>query len=247
MKNIVHILLLAATLAFSGCGVLMPKNVELFQDKVRAVPEAKESERETQRQAAALAAIRAQDTLVAAVAECSSTNVTTPAEDTAVLTKAVSLSVGPPLRPSSATAPDLAQKLETSVAALNRRLDDFKKENNENAGKKIEGTGLFQVRYFTMWAGIMAFGAVVWFALKVYGMVNPIVGLGTNVFGRVSSTLLKRGVTELSEGGEWFKEYLKEEKSDLLSKSEVLELFRRAHVEAQSRDVQTLIEKLTEK
>lgn len=228
----------------SGCGVLLPKKVEFFQDKVERVPELKSSERETQRQAAALAARRAEDTLIAAVSN-DLPDVIIPAKDTALLTEAVSLSLGPPSKPWNDESPKLALKLERSVAALNERLDTFKRENNENAGKKIEGTGVFKIGYFTMWACILGGLFLIWTALKLYGMVNPVVGLGTNVVGRVSSSVLRTGLTQISKAGEEFKAYLDESDLDDKAKETVKKLFRQAHMESQDEKVQEVIKSLT--
>ena len=247
MKKILSALVLAGFLATSGCSLLLPKKVELFQDKVKAVPEQKASEKETLRQAAKMASERAKQTQAAALSEGASTNVISPAGETVALTESVSVAVGPPAHPSQLTAEQLAVKLDSAVAALSKRLDSFKASNNENAGKKIEGTGFFQIGYFSMWAIILGFLALIAVGLKIYGMVNPVVGVGTNIFGRVSSTLLKKGVSELTEGGEWFKEYIHEAKDGVLSKEHILDLFNRAHVEAQSRDTQAIVEKLTSK
>lgn len=247
MKKLVSALVLCTFLLSSGCGILLPKKVEFFQDKVHVVPEQKASEKETLRQAAKMLSERTTQTLVAATAEGASTNVITPAKEAEVLAGAVSTSVGPPAHPSQITAEQLAVKLDSALAALNKRLDDFKKDNNENSGKKIEGTGLFQIGYFSMWAIIIGGVLLIGVALKIYGMVNPVVGVGVNAVGRVSSAVLKRGISEVAQGGEWFKEYVEEQGKELLSKKEVMDLFSRAHTEAQSRDVQTLVEGLTKK
>ncbi|WP_196301940.1 hypothetical protein, partial [Streptococcus pneumoniae] len=71
-----------------------------------------------------------------------------PAGETAILSEAVADSVGPPLKPSNDPAPVLADKLSHTIAVLDKRLEQFKEDNNENAGKKIEGTGLLQIPYF---------------------------------------------------------------------------------------------------
>lgn len=243
--KLVNPLILALALSLTGCSAILPKKVEFFQDKVKLVPEAKASERETLRQTAKLAAQKADETLHAALTEGASTNVVNPAKDTAILAGSVSTFVGPPSNPSTLPADQLSQKLDSAVAALTKRMDSFKADNNENAGKKIEGTGLFQIGYFSMWFLVLGVVALIGVGLKIYGMVNPVVGIGVNTVGRVSSAVLKKGVAELAQGGEWFKEYVEEQGKELLSKKEVMDLFSRAHVEAQSRDVQTLVEGLT--
>lgn len=244
--KIFSIILVSAVVALtSGCSVLAPKQVEFFQDKVERFPEAKASEKETQRQAAALAAARADLVVRAAISNDAPAAVLDPARDVAVLTESVSMSLGPPVKPSSLSAASLAVRLNSATAALNKRVEGFKQDNNENAGKKIEGTGIFQVGYFSMWLWIIGILFVLWCALKVYGLINPVVGLGTNIVGRVSSSVLRKSVAEISEGGEWFKEYLKESGIADDTKKLVLDLFVRAHQEAQSRDTQTLVERLT--
>jgi hypothetical protein len=230
----------------SGCA-LLPKQVEFFQDKVEQFPEARAREQETQRKAAALAARRAEDTLLAAVSNQAPAAVLVPARDVAALTEAVTTSLGPPSSPWTGSATNLATKLDSATAALNSRVDAFKRDNNANAGKKIEGTGFFQIGFFSLWALVLGGLALVWGAFKVWGMFNPVVGMGTNIVGRVSTTVLKKGVSELAEGGEWFKEYLAESSLAEDVKKVVRDLFSRAHVEAQSRDTQTLVTRLTEK
>lgn len=241
--------LLAINLMLSGCSFLLPKKVEFFQDKVQAFPEAKAGEREVQRRAAFRAEVKAKETLNAALATDADLTVVKPAAETVDLTDAVATSLGPPNKPASASqsSEDLARELRMSVAALNKRIESFKADNNENAGKKIEGTGVFQIGYFSMWALILGGLVIVWFGLKVYGMVNPVVGLGVNTVGRVSSTLLRRSVTELSEGGEWFKQAIEKHTAPALTKEQILELFAREHMAAQSRDVQSIIKDLTKK
>lgn len=239
--------LLAINLMLSGCSFLLPKKVEFFQDKVKAFPEAKAGEREVQRQAAFRAEEKAKETLSAALATDADVTVVKPAAETVDLTDAVSTSLGPPNKPASKSqsSESLARELRSSVAALNKRIDSFKTDNNENAGKKIEGTGFFQIGYFSMWAIAIGGLVLLWVALKVYGMVNPVVGLGVNTVGRVSSTFLRRGVTELSEGGEAFKQYLASSGLEEAVQDKVRDLFSRAHKEAQSRDTQDIVAKIT--
>lgn len=249
MRNAKTIAAVAAALLLCGCSILAPKRVEFFQDKVQAFPEATAKENELQRQVAFRTKEKAEETLEAAIRTDAAIEVVVPAKETAVLADAVSDSLGPPLKPAKPSQPsdELAVELRSAIAKLNARIDKFQERNDENAGKKIEGTGTFSIGYFSMWLWILAGVAVLWFGLKMYGMVNPVVGLGTNIVGRVSSGLLKKSVAEVTEGGEWFKEYLKESKVTEDVQKMVLDLFNRAQVEAQSRDTQTLIAQLTKK
>lgn len=250
MKKILP-LILAASFFVSGCTSLIPKRVELFQDKVQTVPEQRASEKETQRQAAKLASLKAAETLGAALAENASPNIIQPAADTAALTVAVSESVGPPLEPTKLTADAMAVKLETSIAKLNSRMDEFKADNNENAGKKIEGTGWLQIPYF-VWLGgflVMAFiGFIVltilWGALKAFALVNPPAAIGVNV-AQLAAKTASKGFAQVLKGGEDFKESVVEKFGDGQISQQVLELFRAKQEKAQDEDVKTIVQHLT--
>lgn len=227
-----------------GC-MLAPKPVEFFQDKVQKFPEPTNREREVQKQAARLASDKAQQTLIAAVEEGSSIQVTVPAAETVALTESVADSLGPPRSPWEGSAKELSLKLDKTVAELDKRLLEFKFDNNENAGKKIEGTGLFSVGYFTLW-GVAILGIfLVILAFKVWGMINPIVGLGVNTAGRVGSTILNKGFSELVSGGNKFHNWVETHTSPTLTKEEILELFTSAHKEEQSREVRAVVRNLT--
>ncbi len=249
MKRI-YALLLAASLIFSGCS-LIPKKVELFQDKVHPVPEMKASEKETLRQTAKMASLKATQTLGAALAENTSSNVIAPASDTVALTAAVSASVGPPTHPSPLTAEQLSVKLDTAMAKLNARLDDFKADNNENAGKKIEGTGWLQVPYF-VWLGgflVMAFiGFIIltiaWTALKAFALTNPPAAIGVNV-AQLAARTASKGLTQLLKGGESFKEAVVAKFGQGQISDQVLHLFRSEHEKAQDEDIKAVVEHLT--
>jgi hypothetical protein len=235
-------------LLFTGCSILMPKPKEFFQDKVHAVPEMKASEKETQRQTAKLAADKAKETWIAAVADDATPLVTLPAAQTVALTEAVSVSVGPPLSPSTLDPMVLAEKLNRAVAKLSTRLDEFKDENNVNAGKKIEGTGLFSVPYFVWIGGILFISFVGYTILKTVlkglALTNPPIAVGMNVAGVAGRTAAK-GFAQLLKGGEQFKQRIEEEISDPAVKAAVLRAFRSEHQKAADDDVKNVVEQLT--
>jgi len=242
------ILLCVAALALTtGCGSLIPKRLEFFQSKVKPFPELTASQKETQREAAALAAKRANDTLSAANKAGSPAEVISPASDTVDLTRSVSTSLGPPKSPYTGPATNLSTKLDGSTANLNNRVEDFAKREEKFVGHKVEGTGLFSISYFSYIGGILLLIFLAWTALKIYGMVNPAVGAGVGIVGRVSSSVLSRGMAEVAAGGESFKNYLHTSGFDAAIKEKVLDLFSRAHKENQSSDVQDVIQKLTKK
>ncbi len=238
-------LLLLPILALTGCSSLIPARLEFFKSKVKPFPELTSSQRETQRQAAALAATKANETLLAATKASSPASVTNPASDAASLTHAVSTSLGPPESPWSKPAIELATKLDTADAKLNNKIESFAKREEKFVGKSVEGTGLFSISYFSYIGIIIGLVLLAWTALKAYGMVNPAVGVATNVVGRVNSAILAKSVSEISAGGEAFKEYLAKSGIEDKVKAQVLDLFSRGHKENQSTEVQDLVQKLT--
>lgn len=243
MKKLLLTLPLLAILA--GCGTLIPKRVELFQRKVKAVPEVSADAREYQRQAADFVARKTDETRIAAITEGASSNVVSTASDAHIVAEALSLSLGPPEDQWKREAERLATKLREQQAEFNDELAKYAARVDKDEGKKIEGTGLIRVPYF-VWIGCIALVIfLAWTALKIYGSINPIVGLGTNTAGRIGSRLLSRGFSEVVEAGESFKEFVaKSELSDTV-REQVLDLFRRAHEKEQSRDTQELIKTVT--
>lgn len=245
---------LTVALLLTGCG-LIPKPVEFGQDKVEKMPVAKASEREIQRQTVDRLAEATEDTLRAAIEERTSANVLVPASDSAVLARAVKTSIGPPLKPASEnlTNEELARRLETAVAKLTTRVEEFRSNNDQNAGKKIEGTGFLQIPYFVWLLIVAAAGfvgllvlSVLWTVLKMYSASNPPVALGLKAVqmgGKATASL----VSQLVKGGEQFKEMLDKTIQDPTLKEKVLETFRTAQMTAQSPDNQEIVKELTRK
>lgn len=245
-------LLLSLTLLTGCLGTLVPKKVEFLQDKVALVPEPTSREKELQKQVAQRAHEKAQETYVAALTNHCVPQVVSPAADTVILTESVSRSVGPPVSPASVTKParDLAAELDTAIAKLDRRLDEFKEDNNHNAGKKIEGTGLFQIPYF-VWLLICAalaflallFIGFLWTAVKLYSLSNPPVALGLNAI-QTGAGFAKRALSEVIKGGQEFKQAVQDRFDDPETQAEILELFRLHQERSQSVDTQNLIKEL---
>lgn len=255
MKKLFLLGVLAVLL--SGCSSLIPKRVELGQDKVEKMPVAKPAEREVQRQVAQRASQKADETLRAAILEDASPVVVTPAAETVVLADAVSRSLGPPNKPADTdlASERLARKLDSSVAALNRRIEDFREDNDKNAGHKIEDTGFLKVPYF-VWLGgafvLIAIAVVLaglaWTALKIYGISNPPVGLGIKAV-QTGGALAAKAVGQLVGGGEKFKGWLKTELPHVSDevKQQVEDLFHSAHKETADEAVQHVVAELTRK
>jgi hypothetical protein len=251
-RNFAYLISLALLVIGTGCTSLVPKNVEFFQKKVQPVPVATSSDREIQRQAAALAAKRAQDTLDAALLERVTNSVIEPAKDTVILTESVTESLGPPLHPQMGDASVVAARLDAAVAGLNKKLEAYRAEVQSLQGKKIEDTGLVKVSYFTYllcWGAgalvVLLLGSVAWGALKIYGIANPVVGLGTNAVSLGAATVSK-ALSQVIAGGEEFKTAV-EAKFGTGSEvaKQVLDLFTVAHQKNQDSDVQVAVKTLT--
>lgn len=238
--------LLLTTLIFSltGCS-LIPKRVEFFQDKVHKFPEPGAKQVELQREVAQRAKEKAQETLVAATREHSSPDVTSPAAETAVLTDAVSQSVGAPAKRPTADSSALADELRASIAKLDRKIDSFKRDNDENAGKKIEGTGLVQVSYFVYLGGIILVVLIGRVILKdillAASAANP--GAAVAVGGlNVAGSLLSRGFHQVIKGGKDFVTWVNNEIEDPGLRDKIVGAFVANQKTAQDRDVKSVVD-----
>lgn len=245
MRKWFALVLCAGLLA--GCSSFLPKRVELFQDKVERVPTPTLREKETQKQAAALAAEKAAEALQAALLEGSSPAVVDPAEDASILTLSLTKSLGPPLDPWDREVEVLARKLLEEVADLNRRLDKFAEDQRENEGKKIEGSGVFQVPYFVWLGGAGLFVVILIFVggivLKVASISNPAVAVGTRI-ASMGASRLARGFGQVVEAGEGFKDEIKS-RFDEAQATVIKEIYRKHQERVQDNDVQAAIRELT--
>lgn len=243
-------ILLALTIAicFSGCG-LLPKKVEFFQDKVKAVPEKTEATQEHERQAAQYVASEIKKTSEA-VNGLNITNpaVTIPLENANTVAPALSLSLGPPVHawPTNRTDASevLASTLTTELARLNKKIDDYRNDVEKNVGKKIEGSGAFQIGYFSYVALIGGLFAAVFVVLKIIASVNPPVAVGMKV-AQMGGKFVAKGFSELVDAGEHFKDMVAESTAATFTKEEIIKLFSTAHAAKQSRDTQDVIKSLT--
>lgn len=244
MKRILSLFIISFLL--TGCS-LIPKKVEMFQDKVHPFPELTSSQKELQKEAAQRAKEKAAETLLAATAESTSTNVTTPARDAALLTDVVAESVGAPSKRGTEDSQALAQEVRHSLAKFDKKLDSFKTENNENAGKKIEGTGLLQIPYFWYLGGIVLIVFVGWHlahtALTLASAANPgaLVGVGAM---NVTGALAGKAATQLVQGGKDFLGWVSKEVTDSGLQQKITEAFINAHKQAQDQDVKSIVKPL---
>ena len=268
MKKFIALALMSLFLA--GCS-LIPKKVEYFQDKVQKYPTRTEYHEEKLKQVVALANEESLKTVEAAREANSPISVQQPAENTHNLVSIASSDLGPPEDPvhlkdiskistndtsaiwSEAKAQTkainkLADALSAQNARFESRLKEFAEDNDKNAGKKIEDTGLIKIGYFTQIAlivGLLFVGSIV---IKVIGVLNPSVGVGTKVLsGGIAGVfgIAKKGFSELIEAGENFKKKVDEEIEDPELADKIKKLFKQAHLEKQSRDTQDAVKQLT--
>jgi hypothetical protein len=230
--------------------------VEFFQDKVHKFPEPTKKELLLEKQTALRAKEKAQETLSAAQSEGASTNVVVPAAEAAKLTDAVSEFVGPPSTPSTATTDQLIEKLDKALAKQDAKIEAFKRSNDENAGKKIEGTGWLQIPYF-VYVGIIALVLIIaWHlahtiltGLQLAGVANPAVGAGATVAVgamNVAANLAGKGFHQVITGLEEFKTWVGKE-FDAATQEKILGALRSRQQAAQDQDVQNVIKAATTK
>jgi hypothetical protein len=246
-KFALAVLLSALVVAGAGCS-LIPKKVEFFQDKVHKFPVATETQKELQREVAQKANEKASDTLHAALAEGSSTNVLAPAVETEKLTAVVAESVGAPAKPTANLETDrLVNSLRAQIAKLEKKVDSFAEDNNQNAGKKIEGTGLISVPYFLYAGGVVLVLFIFWHlaktALTVASAANPGAAVGVGAMN-VAGTLAGKGFTQVVAGGKSFLSWVEKEVSDPALKAKIADAFTTAQKTAQDHDVKAVVDNL---
>jgi hypothetical protein len=243
MKNrLIWIALLALTL--TGCS-LWPKRVEIGRDSVKPVPTVAPAAIETQKQAADYLADKTEEVKVAAISTGAATNVVSTASEAATVARSLSLSLGPPETPWKAEAERLSQLLKYQEARYDARIAAYRKEVAGNVGKKIEGSGWFSISYFTQWWVVLIVTGILIGALKLYGTLNPVVGLGVGVVERVSGRVLQAGFDQVVKAGENFKYYLAHSALTESDKIAVKTMFRKAQEEIQDPAVKAVIDKLT--
>jgi hypothetical protein len=237
------ILIALSCLLLAGCS-LIPKKVEFFQDKVHQVPAPTQKQKELQREAAQKANEKASDTLHAALAEGSSTNILAPAVETEKLTAVVAESVGAPAKPTANIQTDaLIADLRGQIAKLEKKMDSFTVENNENAGKKIEGTGAISVPYFVYAGGFVLIIFVGWHlaktALTVASAANPGAAVGVGAMN-IAGNLAGKGLNQVVTGSKEFLTWVGKELDPVVA-AKVTDAFGAAQNKAQDKDVQIVV------
>jgi hypothetical protein len=249
MKFTTPLIALSLAVLLTGClGSLIPKKVELFQDKVQKFPEQSPALRELEREAIYQSHEKATETVVAALKENTTTNVIAPAKETMKLTQSALVAAGPPEKIPVITSDELADKVTTAVGNYNQKVDKFAKQDDKNAGKKIEGTGLIQVPYFLWAGGALVLVVVIYFVGKTVltgaAVANPGAAVGLNVVNAAQSVLAS-GFSQLVKGGEDFKAWVTKEVSDSGLQAKILDAFQSSHMKAQDQQVQNVVAAMT--
>ena len=243
MKKILCLLTLVFSL--TACS-LIPKKVELFQDKVHRFPTPSEKQIELQRETAQKAADSAAQTLHSALVEGATTNVVASATDTEKLTTAVAESVGAPAKTPPADTDALIASLRAQMSKLDRKVDAFAKANDENTGKKIEGTGLVQVPYFAWTGGILVFLLVGWYVLRTVAgaaaLANPGAAVGVGALN-VAGSVVSKGFQQLVKGGQEFKDWVTKN-VEPSAQQKIIDAFNMLHKTAQDDSTKALVDHL---
>lgn len=239
---LIFILLLGLTVSCS----LIPKNVEFFQDRVKQVPEKSVTTVEREKQAAEFVDRRVNQAKDAAIEEHSSTNIISPLLDASIASDALKLSLGAPAKLWDDSSERLAADLRREIARLDKKLEAYKKSVEPNVGKKIEGSGLISMGYFSYLAIFFGILLVLSTAIKIYGMINPVVGLAGNA-AKIPVKLLGQGFKQIISAGEAFKSEIDKKIADPATKELILDIFKASHERKQDEQVQSIIKDLTKK
>jgi len=238
----------------AGCGTLVPKPVELFQDKVKEFPETQKKDREAERQALELTQKRVRDLKEEVIKEGLKTNIVAKVKDLENLTDALAKNAGPPLDAPRDDAERVTRRLYESTAGFVERVFKFRSKNDENAGKEIEGTGLIRVPYLVWLGGVVLFvfiiiiiAMVLRTALKVYATTNPPLALGLSAV-QVGAAGVKKMFSQTIKGVEEFKNRLfktVESGKETFTADEVKTLLREELQKAHDEETQTVVKHLT--
>lgn len=243
MKKLTTLLLTVLLASTLGCSFLMPSKKEFFQKKVPTFPE-KVKILERQKEAAAFVAVK----VVAAYDEGLKAKVTNsvmvPLVEAKTIAIPLSVSLGHPASPYTGNPTNLAKTINKLEAQYETKLKELEGQLEPIEGKNITGTGLIQIGYFTYIGILIGIVILLYFAYKTASIFYPALKIGS-VAVSTGASLVKRGFTEVIEGGEKFKTLVQKQITDSGVQEKVLALFSQAHKEAQSRDVQDVVSGLT--
>ncbi len=244
MKNLRKALALPIILVLlSGCSILSPGKKEFLQKEVPAYPQKQKIEEE-QRKAADFVAKKVTVAYDEGLRTGTTNSVMQPLGEAKVVVDPLAASLGRPEKPFEGDGAALVAEMNKISAKYKGALRKLEGKLDQLEGKDIEGTGKIQMGYFTYLALLFGIVALLWFVLKIVSVFNPPVAMGMQV-ASAGAGLLRRGFGEVIEAGEKFKDMVKKKVDDPETQERVLALFRQAHLETQSRDVQHVIKTLT--
>ena len=238
--KITYILILA--LMVTSCGIF-PKKVEFGQSKVPIFPVKTEAQGERVKQGVRLAADKVDQAYEAAIYEHVTNTVIMPLKEAKAVINPVAEALGAPKYEWTAPATNLAKAINTDNATYDAKLETLEKKLEPLAGKKVEGTGWFQMGYFTYIALLLGLGFVVMMVMKVLALIYPPVSVGVNAM-HVGSSLLQKGFSEVVAGGEAFKNMVEKQFEDKATQEKIVDLFTDTHKMVQSQDVQDVVKNL---
>lgn len=157
------------------------------------------------------------------------------------LTKSIQSSVGIPKKEVMATDINVKNILDDLRAENVRHTQEIKnyfEKMEKLEGKKVEGTGLIRVSYFTALLVVILIPIILFIAVKIFLVFNPAVGASVSVAGGVA----KKALSEVVYGGERFKNLVK---SKYENAEDILTDFRVAHETEHSTDTKEIIKKIT--
>ncbi len=230
-------------LGLSGCSLLSPGKKEFFQKTVPTFPERVEIV-EKQKQAAQLIVSKVNQAYDAGLASETTNSVMQPLHEARDVAQPLATSLGAPEKPYKGGTTNFVTQFYKLEAKYDAALEKLADKLGEFDGKKIEGTGLIQMGYFTWLLVLVGIVALLWFVLKMVAIFNPPVAVGMSV-ASAGANLLRRGFGEVIEAGEAFKNAVKAKIDSPEVQQKVLELFRNEQEKRQSRDVQHVIKQLT--
>lgn len=238
-------------LLLAGCSFLSPGKKEFFQKEVPVFPVKPEQQIEQEKRSLQYAQYKLDVAFVEGLKSNVSTNVMEPLTSAKIALDPAVESIGHPNTPlsqkeldRSVTSTNLATKLNQQQARQDKALNKLEDKLDDLQGKKIEGTGLIQLSYFSFIAIVFAFCFLLWIGLKIYAIFNPLVAVGTKAVS-MTGAAAKKGFSELIKGGEAFKQLVQDKIDDPETKKEVIELFRTAHLTAQDTSTKNIVKDLT--
>ncbi|MDP3732984.1 MAG: hypothetical protein Q8Q91_00435 [Candidatus Daviesbacteria bacterium] len=235
----------------SGCS-LIPKSVEFFQKKVHAVPDKSFKNKETEKQAALYVNDKVNQARDEAIKLGVTNSVITPLTDAKIVIEPLVGSLGPPASRWLGNSTNLAAKLIKNESGLDKKVDDYKEDTKKLEGKKVEGSGLFQIPYF-VWLGVVfVFLFVVYVvgrsaiqALMISSGAGIPVSMGLKTITGIAGKTAKTAFSQIVHGVELTKDYIKGSDKDTFTKEEILKIIRDEQQKAQNADVQKIVKELT--